>query len=223
MPCTQESEEAVEAAMLLEGEDMEDMEALVFDDEDNEQDGDDNTDVLDAIKVAQEFAQYEDHLVLEASIADALKAASSGVDEVQGLDVAEEGDGTVADEEDDAVDGAAEAAFERLLSSSSNAQDETLMSFVGAEAAAEVEDVQDMQGPRGFRKYDEQEHSGISEEARAEMVDAKLTREELANLVPEVGTACMDCQHAARSSNVGCAMMMVCMGSALPRQLLRCT
>ena len=185
LPCAQDSEEAVESAMLPENEDMD---ALVFDDEDNEQDGDDNTDVLDAIKVAQEFAQYEDHLVLEASIADALKAASSGVDEVQGLDVVEEGDGAVADEEDDVVDGAAEAAFERLLSSSSSAQDETLMSFVGAEAAAEVEDVQDMQGPRGFRKYDEQEHSGISEEARAEMVDAKLTREELANLVPEVGT-----------------------------------
>jgi len=45
--------------------------------------------------------------------------------------------------------------------------------------------VEDEQGPDGFRKYDEDVTSGVSDADRAENAQYKLTKTELANLVPE--------------------------------------
>lgn len=169
------------------------MEMLVMDMAE-EDEAEDDEETLLAVEVAEQFTTlYDDHVVLECTLRDELKAQAEA-DEVEGLPEPDADDGAVAQQQDDdeenegaLIDGAAEAAFERLLvAASTSAQDEdTLMAFVDADEVAEAEDVTDMQGPRGFRKYDEEEHSGISEEDRAAMADIKLTKAELANLVPE--------------------------------------
>jgi hypothetical protein len=47
-----------------------------------------------------------------------------------------------------------------------------------------VDDVEDYQGAAGFRKYDEEERPVLSDDAQAAVERLKLTRQELANLVP---------------------------------------
>lgn len=193
-----------DVAQLLEGESSDSdvgeelgagitLDALVMNETDGD-DADDEADILMAVKVAEEFtALYDDHAVLESVLKAELKAQVDAIDEVEGLEEEADGDvaGGVTSEEDKeqakVVDGAASAAFERLLTaaSASNDDEDTLMAFAGSDEPLEVEEVQDFQGPRGFRKYDEQETSGVSEEERAAMAEAKLTKEELANLVPE--------------------------------------
>ena len=71
--------------------------------------------------------------------------------------------------------------FERMVEDGS----EEAVHVVANLNIEDAEGVEDMQGPDGFRKYDEDEDAGISEEQRAEIAGFKLTKTELANLVPE--------------------------------------
>jgi hypothetical protein len=166
--------------------------------EDNDEEQDEfDEDLQAAVAVAEEYArEYDDHLILASSLKAELKEAGAE-DEVEGLEAEEEGDVVaVAAEDDENVEEAAAAAFERLLAaaSSSEQDEETLLEFVGAQDLPEAEDVQDKQSAGGLLKYDEEEYSGISEEDRAGMIEAKLTKEELANLVPEV-RCCRSCMY----------------------------
>lgn len=51
--------------------------------------------------------------------------------------------------------------------------------------AASLDAIEDYQGAAGFRKYDEEEDAAIPEETRDTIQRVKLTRQELANLVPK--------------------------------------
>eukprot|EP00955_Chlamydomonas_euryale_P099844 365247-Chlamydomonas_euryale.AAC.11 len=73
----------------------------------------------------------------------------------------------------------------RLLTSHADEHVDAISALAGDDAT-EVEGVEDKQGPDGFRKYDEDVVSGVSEKTRAEIASYKLTKTELANLVPEV-------------------------------------
>jgi len=78
----------------------------------------------------------------------------------------------------------ADTALDRLLTSHADEHVDAISALAGDDAT-EVEGVEDKQGPDGFRKYDEDVVSGVSEKTRAEIASYKLTKTELANLVPE--------------------------------------
>merc|ERR1719343_1505157 len=78
----------------------------------------------------------------------------------------------------------ADLALDRILRSGSEANDEAVAALAGSDVV-DAGEVEDMQGPAGFRKYDEEVESGLSQEQRAEVAQYKLTKAELANLVPE--------------------------------------
>ncbi len=152
---------------LMEGEDFVEgdlLDALVLDDEETER-VELDADALAAIEAAEEFAStYNDELVVEPDM---------GGDE---------------NSSSDAMAARADGALDSILSagSSTQAQLDAVLALAGADVA-DAEDVADAQGPQGFRKYDEDVTSGLSEDQRAEVAAYKLTKTELANLVPEVG------------------------------------
>jgi len=112
-----------------------------------------------AIQEAQEYtAIYNEEIIAEADL---------------------EGDAFSSKE---AITAKAAAALEALLESGS--ESDVLLDIAGGDVT-EAEGVEDRQGPQGFRKYDEEEESGMSEEQRQQVQPFKLTKTELANLVPE--------------------------------------
>ena len=146
---------------LLEGEDFvegESLDSLVLEDLADNIELDEES--LAAIEAAEDFVKtYNDELLLEADL---------GGDDLSSAD---------------AISAKAAAALDEILSSGS-ASDAALA--VAGDDVADAEGVEDMQGPGGFRKYDEDELSGISDDQRAQIASYKLTKTELANLVPEV-------------------------------------
>ena len=148
---------------LMEGEDFvegESLDSLVLEELTENIELDD--DALMAIEAAQEFmGAYNDELLVEAGL---------------------EGDENSSKE---ARDAKAAAALDAILATGSS-YDAALA--VAGDDVADAEGVEDKQGPRGFRKYDEDEMSGMSEEQRDQVATYKLTKTELANLVPEVRT-----------------------------------
>jgi 30S ribosomal protein 3 len=81
------------------------------------------------------------------------------------------------------VEGGLEGAKGALDSSIAAAAGNALAA-AGVEPA-ELESVEDFTGAAGFRKYDEEEAASVSPEVREEITPLKLTRQELANLVPQ--------------------------------------
>ncbi len=146
----------------LEGEDFvegELMDYLVL--EDQVENVELDAEAMMAIAAVQEFASsYNDELIVEADL---------------------EGDEFSSAE---AISAKAAVALDTILSTGSS--DDAALAVAG-DNVADAEGVEDMQGPGGFRKYDEDEHSGLSEEQREQVAGYKLTKTELANLVPEVG------------------------------------
>jgi hypothetical protein len=161
-PCPLElQDEDEEADLELEGQDFvegESLDSLVLEEQVESVVLDEEA--LAAIEAAQGFiTAYNDELVVEAEM---------GGDELSSAD---------------AVAAKAAVALDAILSSG---QVDTALAIAG-EDVAEAEGLEDAQGPRGFRKYDEDESSGLSEEQRDQIAGYKLTKTELANLVPEVG------------------------------------
>ncbi|GAX73130.1 hypothetical protein CEUSTIGMA_g583.t1 [Chlamydomonas eustigma] len=112
-----------------------------------------------AIQEAQEYSHmYNEEIIAEADL---------------------EGDDFSSKE---ALTAKAAAALETLLESGS--ESDVLLAIAGNDVA-EAEGVEDKQGPQGFRKYDEEEASGMSEQQRQQVQPFKLTKTELDNLVPE--------------------------------------
>jgi len=145
---------------LLEGEDFvegESLDYLVAENDSENVELDDES--LAAIDAAQGFVStYNDELILEVDL---------GGDELSSAN---------------AISAKAAAALDGLLAAGSS---DAVLAVAGDDVA-EAEGVEDKQGPRGFRKYDEDEQSGLSEEQRAQIASYKLTKTELSNLVPEV-------------------------------------
>lgn len=73
----------------------------------------------------------------------------------------------------------------RILRSGADMNIDAVAALAGDDAP-EAEGVEDRQGPQGFRKYDEDVDAGMSQEQREQVAQYKLTKTELANLVPEV-------------------------------------
>lgn len=144
---------------LLEGEDFvegESLDYLVAENDSENVELDDES--LAAIDAAQDFVStYNDELILEVDL---------GGDELSSAN---------------AISAKAAAALDGLLAAGSS---DAVLAVAGDDVA-EAEGVEDKQGPRGFRKYDEDEQSGLSEEQRAQIASYKLTKTELSNLVPE--------------------------------------
>lgn len=171
-----------DAEVLLEGEDFvegELLDALVLDDaEVNNVELDESA--LEAIAAAQEFqASYGGELLAEADMGGDENSPSEG------------------------VAARADSALDRILRNSSNVNVDAIAALAGENVQA-AEEVEDMQGPKGFGKYDEQADSGISQQQRDEIAQFKLTKTELANLVPEVrrGAACMGRQAARHAGGL---------------------
>ena len=153
-------DEEDEADLDLEGEDFvegESLDSLVLEEQVESVVLDEEA--LAAIEAAQGFiTTYNDELVAEADM---------GGDELSSAD---------------AVAAKAAGALDSILSSGAV---DAALAIAGSDIA-EAEGVEDAQGPRGFRKYDEDEQTGLSEEQRDQIAGYKLTKTELANLVPEV-------------------------------------
>ena len=145
---------------LLEGEDFVEGESLDYlvaeDDADNLQLDEES---LAAIDAANDFVStYNDELILEVDL---------GGDDLSSVN---------------AITAKAAVALDSLLAAGSS---DAVLAVAGDDVA-EAEGVEDKQGPRGFRKYDEDEQAGLSEDQRAQIASFKLTKTELSNLVPEV-------------------------------------
>ena len=166
---------------LMEGEDFvegESLDSLVLEELTENIELDD--DALMAIEAAQEFmGAYNDELLVEAGL---------------------EGDENSSKE---ARDAKAAAALDAILATGSS-YDAALA--VAGDDVADAEGVEDKQGPLGFRKYDEDEMSGMSEEQRDQVATYKLTKTELANLVPEVRTR--DGSHHLHGASSSCSALM---------------
>lgn len=129
-------------------------------DEDEEVDvsGEFDADILAAVAVATELVStFDDELLHEVDMVDAESKAS--------------------------VEQMAEDAMDRVLSSGTAT--EALLAGLAGDDVPEAENVEDAQGPHGFRKYDEQVDAGMSVEQREAVAKYKLTKNELANLVPK--------------------------------------
>ena len=168
--CTQEETTDDEPDFSMDGKDIaegEVLDALVLDNMDAGVELDEAA--IEAISAAAEYSTvYGDELLAEAD---------AGGDDLSPAE------GIVS---------RADLALDRILRSSSEAHEDAVAALAGSDVgdAGEVEDVQ---GPAGFRKYDEEVDSGLSEEQRAEVAQFKLTKTELANLVPEVRRDCREC------------------------------
>ncbi|KAG1665561.1 hypothetical protein FOA52_000707 [Chlamydomonas sp. UWO 241] len=84
----------------------------------------------------------------------------------------------------EAVAARADEALDRILSNGADINIDAVAALAGDDAP-EAEGVEDHQGPGGFRKYDEDVDAGMSQERREQVAQYKLTKTELANLVPE--------------------------------------
>ena len=136
------------------------------DDEDVDVEIELDADTLDAIASAKDFVStYDSEVLHEVDLAEAETKAK--------------------------LEARAAAALDRVLSNNS-ASAELVLGIAGDDIP-EVENVEDMQGPHGFRKYDEDAEAGISLEQKAAVAKYKLTKNELANLVPQVGRRAGSC------------------------------
>mmetsp|Transcript_5259 Transcript_5259/g.11525 ORF Transcript_5259/g.11525 Transcript_5259/m.11525 type:complete len:320 (-) Transcript_5259:430-1389(-) len=136
------------------------LDALLFDEENEQVEMDEDT--LAAAAAAKELVSaYDDEVVLEADLEDTLSPQAKVVSK-------------------------AEAALESILMSGAvtSGQQAAALAVAGSDSV-EAETVEDFQGPAGFSKYDEEAESGLSEEQRAAVAKYKLTKNELANLVPQ--------------------------------------
>lgn len=119
-------------------------------------------DALAAIEAAKEFVVvYGDELLAEADFEGDENSSAEG------------------------IAARADGALDRILRKTSEAHVDAVAALAGDDVQ-EAEGVEDRQGPAGFRKYDEDEDTGLSQEDKDAVAQFKLTKTELANLVPQV-------------------------------------